>query len=63
MDVLAAGTLARMTVVLSAAAAVLQFDDVLHAPFAPGALADDHGPLMILKASQNVSAAARRCNG
>ena len=49
MDILAAGTVIAGRRQLQRAAAAFQLDDVLHAPFAPGPLADDRRPFVILQ--------------
>ena len=50
VDVLAAGAKVAGGGELQGAVAVLQFDHVLHASLAPGALADDDRPLVVLQA-------------
>ncbi len=58
MDVLAAGPQVAGGGQLQGALAALQLDDVLHAPLAPGALADDDRPLVVLQAGRDDLAGA-----
>ena len=58
MNVLSAGPVIAGGGQLERAFASFQFDDVLHAALAPGAFADDHGPLVVLQAGRQDFAGA-----
>ena len=63
VDVLAAGAAIAGRGELQRAAAVFQLDHVLHAALAPGPLADDHRPLVVLQAGRRRSRWRWRCSG